>query len=535
MPDLAFSQAEATRFFREFLTIFLAPIRELRELRDKLTRERTQFRVVTDRASIHHDGATLTLTGIDPGTNTTADAKLYARITGSGPYTITLYKATGGGGGDAVASGSANANATATLTESNSSGLAGTWKFPASVTTTTDDTLIVEIYQDYPARLTKTFTQDGTVEDDGSSRKVAEAAYELAAASVRQAIADILGQLPRFLLSDGTDNPVARGNEFVEAVETALMLDVVDTTRSTDGQIVRYRAGFFERLRLVMQDNTTAQSVVKRVPSAAAAVFSSDNTGLGAVASHTPLEQCRAMRVIFKCVRGADNGYLGVEAFDVQYKFTDGGKERVVSEPRRLTIGVAFQGQFGFGGSAGITLTRTFSKTNDSSHENFVNPSSTAPVVTGARNGNTDDGDIHYKITSEGGSTYTYEFFKSSSLADSQLVAKATGVAASTAFTADQQRSSGLTIVWTSGSAPANTNATGKLELNPFRTSNSNGQPDQFEIVVSVAASPGLIQTLLAEEFDPPARLASATAGSETIEDELLKQGTFPDFLTQDN
>lgn len=78
------------------------------------------------------------LTGIDIATHTDA-GKVYVRITGAGPYTVNLYKASGGGTLDKIATGAGAAGGAVVLAEANSSGVSGSVTLGNPVTPEADD------------------------------------------------------------------------------------------------------------------------------------------------------------------------------------------------------------------------------------------------------------------------------------------------------------------------------------------------------------------------------------------------------------
>lgn len=274
-----------------------------------------------------------------------------------------------------------------------------------------------------------------------------------------------------------------------------------------------------------MRDDTDAgeRDVLRRVTAGAAGVFSVDNTGAGAVASHTPGEQCPAGRWRFWCVAGADTGQGGSERFDGSVKI-DGTDEVLTFSG--LTVGQPFSGPRGFGP---ITLTHTFSKTGDNSNNIFA--VATAATVSGDRgDANTDNGTLHWSTVANGGN-WDISFYKSSNRTTGDLVAQAINVASSTAFVATPKRGSGLTVSWTTGGTMSAT--TGTLVLGYFVTENAAGVPDSFEVVTSVTGTPGLIQETMCEEFGFP--LNSDTSGNESLSDGYMKASTFPPMVVQDN
>lgn len=505
---------------RELCMVGLAPLRLLREVRDRFDKSRTQVRVINDVDANVGDGG-ITLAGVDPGTNTLPNGRLYVRISGGGPYTVTLYKATGGGGGDAVASGSAAANATATLTASNSSGLTGTFDLASSVTAISDDLMQLEVVVDFPALLPKVFTQADDVDDDPDSVRVFQTAFATAAGQINSAIATIEQAVAAFGIGD-TLNPTGRLNDFASSNETALAAEA--PKRDSSGNVSRVRTGIFHVLREAMADETTGstQYVLKRVPSAAAGVAGSNNQGLGAIASHTPKENCQAGLLTLECVSDT----IGSERFD-GYFYIDGTDRK--TPVSGLQVGQTWSGPNGLGP---ITLTRTLSKTGDGSNTELAATSGFS--VSGENANNTDDGTLYWTIVSNG-SNWDLSFYKSSSRAASKLVSKATNIATAGAFTSSAQNGSGLEIAGTIGSGPTTTTE-GTLLLNPFRVENTSGVPDRFTITVTVAAGGGLVQTILAEHFNSDGSyLNSTTSGSETVDDDYARANTFTAFAVEDN
>lgn len=526
MADLGYSDTQWERIGeRELGSTILSALRLLREVGDRFRKSRTQiWGWVAPSAYLKTSHATpVSLSGVDVGTNTADDGTIYVRVTGSGPYTVTLYKTTGGGGGDAVASGSANADAAVTLTASNSSGLTGTWQLPAAVSTSTDDTLRLRVCEDFRVRLPDVYTADGTVEDDPYSRNALEDAYDAVAAAIEQAKSSIRAGARRWGLSDGAANPTARLNDFLQAGETSLAAS--RTVTDPSGNVSVRRTGAFERMSQAMANETTGstQYVVKRTMSGAAGVFASSNSGAGAVSSHTPLERTPACRLTLRCVRGVDTGDLGSETFDGFVYLNDGRDTRVAASG--LQVGKQWSHPIGIGP---ITLTRTLAKTNDGSNNVFA--AASGATVTGENNANTDEGVLYVK-TEANGSNWDLSFYSSSTQSDASLVSKATNVAASTAFTTSDQNGSDLVITWTTGGTmSAVSNIT--LDLQPFLVQNANNVPDEFSVTVS-ASSEGRYQTIMAEEFG--AQLNSTTSGSETLSDESCGASTFFEFLVADN
>lgn len=520
MTDLSRTQSEWTRLTaREIAHLVFAPVREFREGVKKFTRERTR---VIDLGALRGTAtavAALTLAGLDVGVNCTSEYRLYLRFVVNGSnWDLHFYKATGAGGGDEVASVTdIAASGTAALVAVNDSGISGSITLGATVVADATDRYQILGFPDYNTRLPKVLTQADGVEDDTHTRDAIQDFYASCADRYRGMISDARRCLERILLTDGRRNPVARGNEFTRTKENALVSDVEVDDGSAN--ISRLRTGWHYVLKAAMEDETDAgeQDIVRRVVSAAAGVFSGNNDGLGAVASHTPQQKCPSGLWTWKCV----DDTLGSERFDGFFKADDGTEEAF--DFFGLQVEKQWAGPRGFGP---ITLTRTKSKTNDGSNLRFA--AASGAVVTGANSLNTDDGDLHFKLVANG-SNWDIEIYSASSLHTSKLVAKATNIAASAAFTATEQRSSGLEVSWTlGGTVTAVTNIV--LSLNPFKLENANGVPDEFTITTSVAASPGEIATILAEEFD--AEWNTDTSGSESIPDNYAKAGTYVPFTS---
>lgn len=516
MSDLAKTQAQWNKFLKRELALEVSILRLLREVRDQFRFERTQV-VVLDSRTGFVGTAGISLSGVDLNSNTAVGGFLYARITGAGPYTVTIYKATGGGGGDAVASGSANANATATLTASNSSGITGTWALPSSVSTTTDDTLILFPIVDYRKRARQVY--DGTANRDAATMAATIDGIDSVEGLLDQAIASWRGTIRRTRTELGLSGADFMGRSYPEGL-------IQDSVRQgASGEVTRIRSGFLPELGEAMEDDTVAgeQDILRRVTAAAAGVFDAANTGLGAVASSTPMEHCPAGVWKFRCVAGTDTGQGGSERFDGTFKASDRDEEFPFSG---LIVGQQWTGPFGLGP---ITLTRTLSKTNDGSNNVFA--AASGAVVTGAKDANTDAGVLHVSVTANGGN-WDIAFYKSSNRTAGELVAQATNIASSAAFVATEKRGSGITVSWTLGGT-VSAIATITLNLNFFVTQNSDGVPDSFSITTSVSGTPGIMQEIIGDELDYS--LNSDASGSESVADGYATAGTFPRFSQQDN
>lgn len=512
MADLGKSQANWNSFFRRVGRTYLALLRVFRLLEDQLTGSSVRVRNVMD-ANANFDA--VSLSGVDIGTNTDTKGQLYARITGGGPYTVTLYKATGGGGGDAVASGSASAGADVTLTASNSSGITGTITLAGSVTAEADDAHYLSCYVDWPLHALNVFNSDGTSDKDSLSRNEFEDLLDELAGDVRGQKAKIRASFARFMIRFADNNGTqGYGAEFLLDGSSSLLTNSPNEDGS--GSVTRTITGQLVALRQAMEDDGTAgeQDVVKLAVSGSAGTFASSNDGAGTVSSHTPDEQCPAGRHTFSCT----DDTVGRERFSHVFVPSDGGPGFSVTGP---VVGQAYTGPLGFGP---ITIARTLNKTGDGSNTELAAASS--HTVSGETENNTDDGVLHWQIVSNG-SNWDLSFYSSSNMASGDLVAKATNVATGAAYVASEKNGSGLTVVGTIGSGPTTTTS-GTLDLQVFKSQNSSNVADSFYIDTTVTAGGGEIQTIMTEEFEYP--LNSDTSGSESISDDYAKGNTYEEF-----
>ncbi len=526
MTNLAKTQAQWTRLLgRELGYAFLTVARRAREFRDSLRRERVQVWMIGDRASATPHITALTFTGVNYGTNTATDGRLWVRfVANGGNWDVSFYTAAGASGLVAKATNVA-ASATGAVAAQNSSGLSGSITLGATVVGDITDLHQVLLNVDWPARLPYIFTGTDAIEDDKFSRDAASKFYSRAAGRCDAIIADCRAAVIEWAIS-GPDNPIGRGNEFISVQPKQLSSDVAVPDTSS-GNVSRLRTGFFSLLADDMADELTGgeQDVVRRVIAAAAGVFDGDNSGLGTVASHTPLEKTPIALWTWECIRGADTGHLGKEEFAGSAVVTDGSGESEIFFAG-LLVERDWSGPRGIGS---IRLRRTYTKTGDGSNLHLA--AVTTSLFVGENNQNTDVGILHWKVTANG-SNWDYSFYKSASRTASSLVAKATNVATGGVINAVPQNTSSLYVNWTAGSAPV-ADTTGTVTCNPFLVENASGKPDRFTIATSLTGTAGLYQELVGELFD--AALNSDASGSESIPDNYVKAGTFFPFLAQEN
>ncbi len=522
--NLAKTQAQWTRLLgREVGASFFAPMREAREQFDKFSRERTQIVPLTQLMTVNV--AALSLAGVDAGVNTAVDGSLWARFTANGGnWDVSFYKAAGAGGGDEVASITNVADgATSALTEENASGISGSITLGAAVVAVADDYFKMLVVVDYPARLPKVFTQVDGIEQDPRGRQLLTALYARCRDRRQAEIDDIKATLQTYLCTkESKSSPLARGNAFNSSAETSLATDE-EVTDGDSGNVSRKRNGLLPIMSINMQDEATGgeQDIPQRVVAAGAGAFDSGNALLATVASHTPSEKTPIGVWTFQCDDGADTGALGRETFSGGFAATDGSGETFSFSGVRIERD--FTGPRGIGP---FRIRRTYSKTGDGSNLNLA--AVTTGILTGESDANTEEGTglLYWKIVANG-SNWDVEFYRDS--LRTKLVAKATNYATGAAFQATEQNSSGLTVTWTVGSAPVTT-TTGTLACNPAFVENaSRGLPDRFTITTSLSGTAGVWQTMLAEELN--ATLNSDTAGSASIPDAYVMQGTFPPFL----
>lgn len=521
MSDLGKTNATWLRFFREE-SFFLRLARKIEDDRRKMTRERVQVVNQNDVTSATPHFTALTLTGVEYGTNTAETGGLFVRLVANASnWDVYLYTATGASGEVAKATNVA-ASATGTFVASNSSGLTGTVTLGATVAAEADDKHQILVLIDYKLELLKLWPSDGTTEEDTSSRAAASRMLSRLASLQGQMLSAIQTGLSEWALS-ASDNPLSRGNRFLESAESSLLSDTAQ--RDTSGNVTRLRRGFFEVQRSAMEDETTGseQDIIERVIAASAGTFDSNNDGQATLASHTPEGHCPIGKWRFECVRGVGNGNGGTEEFSGTFTATDSDETFTFTN---LRIKQSFKGPRGFGA---VTLLRTLTKTSDGSNVNLGAVSTFS--TSGESESNTDGGVLYWKIT-VAGATNDISFYKSSNRATGDLVAKLTGAAdAASTQTAVAQNGSGLSLVFDVGSDPV-LDTTGTLDLNFFHIQNASNVPDKFEVDTTLT-SEGKGSRLLAEVFG--AYMNTEVSASEQVDDDLIAgANTFVPYITED-
>lgn len=514
MADLRKTKEEWERVVGREVGTFLAVLRELQELEDKYTKQRTQVVVLNDPlGNVGPRGAVVA--GVDLGRNTAVDGVIFVRIVGQAdPRTVRLYRAAGALAPALMAEGAGNAGTLVSLTARNASGLAGTWDLPAAVKEDLSDRLRLFPVPDWAVRVAKVW--DGTRDKDVRAADDMLAALGSVAARLRDARAIVREALATWATRLG-----GRGAEFLGATSAGLVLD--SPARDGSGAVARRRTGFLPTLTRAMQDDSVAgvQSIAGRVVKADPAAFSPANDGKGRVAAHVPREFCPAARWVFRCVRGKDTGHGGREEFECTAK--------VVGEDREITFtGVRVRQSFsGPEGIGPFTIERLATKTGDPQDQSIV----PADQVTtaGERDGNTEGGILYWRVE-KGPVAWDVAFYRSANRTLGELVARAEGLAPGAVVQASERTASGLTVVWRLGPQPVD-GAEGSLDLNFFVVENAAGVPDEFEITSTVVDA-GLFQRLLAEQVG--GQLHSRPRGQETIPDGWIRAGTFVPFAVED-
>ena len=496
-------------------------------IRDRLTGSAVRIDETGDDDD--NTGGKITLAGVRPRLSASEDNKLYVRITGaSDPYTVSLYRATGGGGGNLVAQGSGNAGTTIALAAQNGSGVTGAYPLANPATADTSDEHVLTIYTDWREHMRLIFDSTDAEGEDQESLQAIRSGLARMAAQADAMVAEAVAVMRAVLVADPANrNDRAFGSKFLAESFSSLLSEVAADDGS--GAISRTRSGALEALRQAMVDETTGstQSVVRRLVDAAAGVAGTGNEGAGAIASHTPEAHCPVGVRALRCVAGLGTGNGGAEQFEVSFASSEDDRQRTYD--RLLTVGQAYKGPDGFGGEAGITLTPTTTKTGDNSHLHLSNPAS-GWSRSGANEANTAAGVLWWKIVSDGGN-WIVELYRTSNMASGDLVARSAAAATGAAFVATQRNASGLQISGSMGSAPVNA-TTGTINLNFFRVQNATGRPDSFTVGVTLV-SEGLISRVLARLpilGGNGYRLNGVASSSELIGDGRARANTLPRY-----
>ena len=521
MSDLGKTNAVWLRYLREH-SFFLRLARKLEDDRRKMVRERVQVVNQNDVTSATAHFTSVTLTGVEFGSNTSEAGGLFVRLVANASnWDVHIYTAAGASGEVASITNLA-ASATGTLVAQNSSGLGGTVTLGATIAAEADDKHQLLVFPDYKLELLKLWPSDGTTDEDTASHAAAVRMLARLASLYGQMLTTVRTGLSEWALS-ASDNPLARGNRYLEAAESSLLSDTAQ--KDSSGNVTRLRRGFFEVQRSAQEDETTGseQDIIKRVIAASAGSFDSNNDGLGTLASHTPEGHCPVGKWRFECVRGVGNTNGGKEEFSGTFTATNSDASFTFTD---LRVKQSFKGPLGFGA---VTLLRTLSKTGDGSNVNLGAVSTFS--TSGESESNTDGGVLYWKTTLAG-ATNDISFYKSSNMASGDLVAKLSGAAdAASTQTAVAQNGSGLSLVFDVGTDPV-LDASGTLDLNFFHVQNASNVPDKFEVDTTLT-SEGKGSRVLAELFG--AYMNTETSGSEQVDDDLIAgANTFVPYIDED-
>lgn len=526
MADLARSNAEWLLFKRR-LSAAISYARTMLHQLDRHRYERVLYTEVDPNGNTL-PGAKIVLAGVKPGINTTERMKVYVRVTsGSNPRTAALYKATGAGSGDKVAEGSANLGATATLVQANNSGMSGTYPINASVTPDADDLHVLELYMDWRPFFTAVFDGTDGFDEDSRSRDSLIAMVSRNEALAEEMVRNAIGGIFAILVSD-TNNARAWGAKFLKDSFFNLLEEVA--SKDGSGAVVITRAGAWNALRLAMVDESvaTTPTVRERVVEAAAAVPGSGNVGQLTMAAHTPEGQCPVSDAVITCVKGYGNGFGG---YREEYAVVLNVRGTDVSIPLSKTMspGQAYRGECGFGGTAGATLKRVFTKTNDGSDVNLSVLTDAAWAVSLEDEQNTSAGIVWWVVTVSGGLN-SYKFYRTAAMDAGDLVCESTGVADGAAFTATPKNGSQLTINGKAGSNPVN-GTTGQLNMNFGRVGNNENVADSYTVAIDLDAQGEFSRVLAALPFlgENGTRLNGVPSG-ETWSDDLIKANGYVDI-----
>ena len=517
--NLAQTQAAWNKLFREAGTLFIRPIRFLKEARGRFAAQplRQQLRQVNN---VNLFVSSFVLTGgiVKPGTNADEDGEWFVRITDENPGAnqalVSLYKAAGAGGGDKVAEGSGANGATITLAEANSSGLTLTVVLGTVTANETDDKHKVSAFPDFRH---DTRLLDNT-ETDHQVVRDAHAAVMLAITQqMDAAIGTCVAGLRAMIAS--------RWATFHRASNKA-QADIVRTARpDADGNIVTEYTGHLELGRDNMVDELTAgaQTIVKNVVAAGTGSPDASNQGIVTVAAPTMEEWAVAGTITLTCsdeLTGSRKEQLDV----TMIRSRDGEQLAAINKWR---VGALFADPI-----LGIRLgqiVRTF--TLDSGADADFGPTTSGTIsdhwlIEGESTGNTDSGKLYLQVETSG-STHRINIYRASTLLAADLVGRTAFVAVNTSTPIIAQNGLGLTGTARVGSAPTNGN-TGTLNCNLLRKKNaSQGVPDKITIAVTVT-SRGVIASVIADELGY--RLNSAASGAETINERYAQWGTFPAY-----
>lgn len=521
MPDPALSQAQCDSLFDRLLEP-LALYRQLRQQHEKLTLERVSIREFDGNGNGFLSNWVITTSDI---TALTDGGYLYVRIAdetpGAGQATVSVYCATGAGSGDKIMEGSAADSGTATLSEQNSSGWSGTVDLGTVSSSVANDNhyLIVEI--DWPRRARQVFNGDEDAD-------LAEGLTALWKGHIARIASNLKSGMDRCKTFVRQLNQLYTADRILAPEGVSSAGYDVSARANAEGLVTNYKSGILRELELFMAENTTAQAVEDRPFSNPTAAADSTNRGKLTFGTISLEPGARPGNVLLECTKGGSDNF-GSEEVRVTLKPSSkvgpNRNDASLIATNVLKIGSTYRApELGI---LSMSVSRDVDKSGDGSNTEF---SSADITVSGENTTNTNAG-VLYGIVTGTSPNLTVSFYKASGGASGDLVAQATGISNSSAFTATAQNSSGLTVTGTTGSTPTATEVT--FDLNGLESDSSGSNvPDRWSFTVPSATSEGYILETLADMFGPHVQLRKVTAGSETIPDGRVQRGAEDPTLT---
>ena len=523
MADPNLSQAAWNAYWERF-GVLAGMENDLEVMRQRFSEEKVRAVNRNDKNG-NFSAGTLSLSGAKVGTNTSADGRLYVRlVANSANWDLHLYTAVSASGEVGQALDVAD-GAVATIVEANSSGLTGSVTLDASVVAEADDVHYLQVYPDYRLAINTHFDKDGA-DRDGEMEDVLLSVADAVASSMTTALATIRGAIDQIMsLQLGP----ASKSTYVGRNYSALNR----TVESDDGALTVAFKGALEDLRLASKSNnggSTPQEVVENLLSVGAVTYESGNVGTGTTPTATAYEHQEAGTWTGVCTSET----IGSEEFEMSFAPTEASRANFgYTSPRKLRIKAEWKDpgseptniEDPFVGIKSLTIDRARTVTNDTG--TMLDTTVTLWSETGETSTNTDDG-ILYVSAETNGANFDISFYKDSNKPSSALVAKATNIAASAAFTASQRNRSGLSISGTLHGSVADGNAS-TLNLKVFKKDGrTDGDPDRFEFAIT-ETSAGKWQRMFRRRLGY--YMHSDTAGGETIDEDFASRHSPLDLL----
>lgn len=523
MANLAKSNAVWLRFLTRFFFI-LGIFRVVDFLYRRFGDEKRTILIV--KGPTTNFGGVATLDGCHVREDTTEAGEVIVRITGSGPYTVTFYKATGGSAGDRICAGSGAAGNTIALAELNSSGCTGTYKLAGSVTADTSDEMRFFVQQDFRLDATNVFSGTDDDGEDSRSRDAVSAALDELQSLAGQMRTVCVNLLTAFMVGT-TNNVRGAGSKFLREKFTTLLSESVT---SVNGVVAPVRSGALPSFVLAMEQEATGstQTFRRRRVAASAGELETGCDGQYEIDAHTPEDQFPTGTVTLELVNGKAEGFpTAAQREQFRVKWTSDEDDREIEFSNLATVGVAWKGDLGFGGALGFTIRRKLTKTGDSGNDILASVAS-GFTVTGEDLNNTTQGEVTI-VLDQDGSNYAVLVYADDTL--DTLVAQSAAVAANAPFTANPVNAdvTGLTFAGTLGDSPSD-GASCTVDFNYGAALNSNGVPDRMKIAVTLTDE-GEASRLMARMpiFQGNGFRLNGVASAELVDDDLVKANTYPD------